>query len=233
MEASSGIRAIAELWQGSSLDIPPVNPSAATMQSGWEAAPLVAAILLVVILLFFRTLAEALVGSAEILFSRRSLSNIAHGPAFRLTTTITATLCIPTLAVILVATGISTLTVVQAIIVFLSYLALQQILNHLSAQIVGREVPFRTFKLQRSMLILITAAALPTLIIPIAGLGGGLWASVAAIYLAIVFLAAAIRYVIAVLMLIPEMRFSYFFTFLYLCGVELLPLAATVRVLLD
>lgn len=233
MGVSEGIRPIAELWQGSSLDIPPVDSSAAVLQSGWDALPLAAAILLVVILLFFRTLSEALAGSAEILFVRRGPSNIAHGPAFRLTVTLTAVLCVPTLSVILVATGISTLTFVQAILVFPAYLALRQILNHFAVQIVGREIPRSVFKLQRSMLILITATALPALIIPLARPGGGIWASVAAIYLAIIFLAAAIRYVIAVLKIIPEMRFSYFFTFLYLCGVELLPLAATVKVLLD
>lgn len=220
------IPTIGEIWAGSSLEIPPVVP--AGIAEGTEYIPFVLAGLIVAVLVFSRQIIYGVAGSAAILFTPANRSDLAEGLSFKKAANITTLFCIPAAALILVLTGISRQDLSTTAIAIGAYLLLQILACRFTDCFANPDSNDSGMVRGRSIFILFTVVSIPAAIISATG-----GKSFAYGYTVAVASIAAMLFAFSSFRTIFSSRFSYFFSFLYLCGIQFLPLAAAVKILLD
>lgn len=222
------ISSVSALWPSSSLA---AQGGTAALQEVAGFLPLTTAVTAIVILAFFRHISYAVSGSMLLLFTPGTHSDLNDGVSFNRAANITALICIPAVSICLVQSGISRLSTIGTVILTASYVFLQIIFIWVARFFSEEETREAGLIQARSVFILFTLLCVPAAILAFAFPNVG--KSISCVYIPVVAALAAVYYAISSCTTILKLRFSYFFTFLYLCGVQLLPLAATVKLLLD
>lgn len=219
---------VGEIWPESALEIP------AAIQSGiteWpEYTPFVLAGLIIAALVFSRRIVYGVAGSAAILFTPANRSDLSDGLAFRKDANLTMAFCIPVLSLILVLTGVSRQNIAVTAAAISAYLLLQIAAYKFTGTFSNPDCNDSGMTRGRSIFILFTAVLMPAAIIAASSASG---ISFAAGYVATVALPAFLLFAISSLRSFFSFRFSFIFSFLYLCGIQLLPLAVIIKFLLD
>lgn len=222
------ISSVSALWPSSSLA---AQGGTAAMPEVAGYLPLITALTAIVILAFFRHISYAVSGSILLLFTPGTHSDLNDGVSFNRAANITAMISVPAVSICLVMAGISRLSIIGTVIVTASYVFLQIIFIRIARFFNDEDAREAGLIQARSVFILFTLLCMPAAILASAFSTVG--KSISCVYIPIVAAIAAVYYAISSGTRILKLRFSYFFTFLYLCGVQLLPLAATVKLLLD
>lgn len=222
------ISSVSALWPSSSLA---AQGGTAALQEVAGFLPLTTAVTAIVILAFFRHITYAVSGSAILLFTPGTHLDLNDGVSFNNAANITVMICIPVISICLVMVGISRLSTIGTVAVTASYVFLQILFIWIARFFSEVETKGADLVQARSIFILSTLLCVPAAILTFAFPNVG--KSISCVYIPVVAALAAVYYAISSCTTILKLRFSYFFTFLYLCGVQLLPLAATVKLLLD
>ena len=226
------ITPVEELLRGSSLALPDVPDLAPVTLFGHNNAVII--LLLAVaamIIVFFRQIAMSVAGSFVAMFSenRRDaiFNDVSYGPLSSMTTL----MLIPMYAFVLFycRLGSQTYWIILAAVAALFFY--RRVMFSLLEWINGDERTDETRKFSAGTFILLMSFSLPVFIISY--LFPGMDPKVAAVYLATVASLCLIPYLVIASRKILSIKFSRFFCFLYLCVLEILPIAVVVKIIVS
>lgn len=222
------IQTVDGIWPGSVLEIPEAVNSGIPVEM--EYIPFILAGLIIATLVLSRQIVYGVTGSAAILFTPANRSDLSEGLSFKKAANITMALCIPVLSLILVLTGTSGRSIIITAAAISAYLLLQIAFHRFTGIFSNPECNDSGTARNRSIFILFTTVLIPSAIIAASAPGGKAFAAGYVVALAV---PAVLLYAISSLKTFFSSRFSFFFSFLYLCGIQLLPLAVIIKILSD
>lgn len=232
MIQTDAIRTVADAWRGSSLatfDTGAIEGVASSGQNNNTALLLIAVAFFAIVM--FEQVARSVGASFIALFSPNRRDDIFGDTYFVRKSFLTTVLLLPVFAYVIYATGLSvinfwlTMTVVAALL----------LVRKLNFAVLGKTVTGDCIQeVQRvsdcSTVIFMTLTLPLYLVFLSVGVEG---VGFCRIYLAILGAILLLPYTSLAIRKIISSGFSLFFTFLYLCALEILPLAVAVKVLID
>ena len=226
------ITPVEELLRGSSLALSEAADLAPVTLFGHNNAVII--LLLAVaamIIVFFRQIAMSVAGSFVAMFSENRREAIFNDASYNSLATMTTLLLIPMYAFVLFycRLGSQTYWIILAAVaaLFIYRAAMFSLLQWIN----GAEQIDEIRKFSASTFILLMSLSLPVFIISY--LFPGMDPKVAGIYLAVVASLCLIPYLVIATRKILSIKFSRFFCFLYLCVLEILPIAVVVKIIVS
>lgn len=192
--------------------------------------PALFTIALLLLILTYRSVASAVGGSLSQILSTVKKNELATDRFFRSSSTYVFLLAIPIYALTLHTTcsdlGIGTISAILA-----GYFIFRTCAYALAGIVGDGKAASDGFYAARSLFILLAIVSLPAAVLPFLFPVNGKGA--ACFWLAAVAIAAGILIAISGWKTIRSLKFSFVFSFLYLCGLEILPIIAAVKVLVS
>lgn len=226
------ITPVEELLRGSSLALSEAADLAPVTLFGHNNAVII--LLLAVaamIIVFFRQIAMSVAGSFVAMFSENRREAFFNDASYNSLATMTTLLLIPMYAFVLFycRLGSQTYWIILAAVaaLFIYRAAMFSLLQWIN----GAEQIDEIRKFSASTFILLMSLSLPVFIISY--LFPGMDPKVAGIYLAVVASLCLIPYLAIATRKILSIKFSRFFCFLYLCVLEILPIAVVVKLIVS
>ncbi len=227
------IHPVEEAWRGSVLPLAHhtggFEPLAFSGRNDGVIIMLLAIAFLAIVL--FRRVAATLAGSFILLFSDARKDDVLKDNSRNVTAFLITVLLIPVYSYILTVTGVSTHDVWMTLVVLVSLFVFRALLFLVLSVSEGGGFVSEMRSDSDSTFILLMTLSLPAYI-PVAvfhSAGQGF----SAVYLAIVAAVCIAVYLIKCFRRIISSRFSLFFCFLYLCTLEILPIAVVVKLLVS
>lgn len=227
------IRPVSDAWPGSELSLSAYREGIDTLPlAGYNSVTSILIISVVALaIIFFRQVASTFLNSYVLVFSENRKDEILNDSNFGKMSFLTILLLIPSYAFVIYSSGVSTRSLFITILVIASLLLFRLVTFRLMAWAGNDSGMIDLKRHSDSVFILFMTVSLPVYLISLAF--PAVYHSVASYYLAAVALAGLLVYLPASFKTIKSSRFSHFFTFLYLCILEMLPIAMVVKILVS
>ena len=224
--------AVDDLWKGSSLALAEAGDLAPVTLFGHNNAVIILMLAVAALtIVFFRQIAMSVAGSFVALFSENRRDDIFNDVSYGQLSTMTMLLLVPMYAFVLFYSSLGSRTywIILATLaaLFLYRRAMFALLGWINATEGVREI--RNFS--DSIFIIMMSLSLPIFIISY--LFGNIGSTIPAVYLAVVASVCLIPYLVIACRKILSIKFSRFFCFLYLCVLEILPIAVAVKIIVS
>lgn len=227
------IHPVEEAWRGSKLLLPSVSAGYdPILFAGQNSAKNITLIVVAVMaIVFFRQVAGTFLKSFELLFSENRRDEVLDDSSYGYLAALTIMLLIPAYSFLLKATGASTRSFWITMAVIASFILFRSLMFAIMAW-VGGDYGLNSLKRHSdSTFILMMAISLPIYLVSIL-----LPEDRQALPVTCIIIIAALcflTYLVAGTKRIMSSRFSRFFCFLYLCTLEILPMAVVVKILVS
>ena len=223
MNVRDTIQGISDCWQGSRLSLVaephsmPIRPPESDI-----LLSLVVASLLVLFIIFNRRVINAVFCSFSVLTNKRRIREIFNENYNNVSIRVTFLICLPLLSFILYRTGVAAYGFLITLAALAVFFLFKQISFLIMSWLWGRkEVVHTVSRLNYATVIMVTLTSIPVAvmlrIIPDVGY------MVVLITLGVIFIVWYLLYLIKSVEIFISSGFSHFLGFLYLCGLELLP----------
>lgn len=233
MQVLEVIRPVSEAWPGSELPLSiyadGVGITPVYGQNSFTSLLIISVAVLGLIL--FRQVASTFTDSFMLLFSESRKDEVLNDSNFAKMSFVTTLLLIPAYSYIIYSSGVGTRGLVVTIMLVASLLLFRLVTFRLMAW-AGNDSGLIDLKRQSdSTFILLMTVSLPVYLAYMAFPSA--YHQFASIYLAAVAAICLLVYLSICLKTIKSSRFSHFFCFLYLCILEILPIAVVVKILVS
>ena len=225
------ISPVEELWQGSSLAVAEAGSNLApvTLFGHNNAVIILLLAVAALMIVFFRQLAMSVAGSFVAMFSENRREAFFNDASYDSLATMTTVLLIPMYAFVLFYCGLGPRTYWAILCAITALFIYRWAMFGLLKWINGAEQIDEIRKFSGSSFILMMALSLPIFIVSY--IFPGMDQKVSGIYLAIIASACILPYLTIATKKILSIKFSRFFCFLYLCVLEILPIAVVVKII--
>lgn len=233
MLAMEVIRPVSEAWPGSTLPLFTCADGVANMPLAalnTTTNILIISIVALVIILF-RQVASTFLNSAMLVFSENRRDEVLNDSNFGKLSFVTTVLLVPAYAFVVSTSGVSTRSLAVTMLLVASLLLFRLVTFRLMAWAGNDSGMIDLERHSDSAFILLMTLSLPVYIVSLAFPAA--YHSIAAFYLAAVAVVSFLAYLPSCLKIIKSSRFSHFFCFLYLCILEILPIAVVVKILVS
>lgn len=231
MTMLSAIDPVQQGWPGSRIAF---NQAAGIPIDGIGANNAVAILLVALLLfflLFFRRAILAIGGSFSMTSGLYRTQEVIDDKYFTDSVLIVLALLTPIFAYSLIDSGITSLPFIYVLITVVAYLLLHYIVIAIITWMTNRKEMKQVAKCFSSFMVLLMT--LSALAMPVSAVFTALSGTVTTIWTAIVCAVFTTIYIYRTRQIIIGSGFSRFFWFLYLCGLEILPICVVVKVLVS
>jgi hypothetical protein len=223
MNIQDTIRGIEECWQGSRffLVAEPYSMPIQPLESDMTLSIVVAS-LLVLFIIFNRRVINATICSFLVLTDKRKIREIFNENYNNVSIQVTFLICLPLLSFILCRSGVAAHGFLLTLVVFIGFFIFKQLSFWMMSWLWGKkETVLTVYRLHLAAMIMVTLISIlvPVTLRIIPEMGH----IVVLICLGVIFLVWCLLYLIKSMGIFISSGFSHFLGFLYLCGLELLP----------
>ena len=226
------ITPVDELWRGSSLALSETGALSPVTLFGHNNAVIVLMLAVAALtIVFFRQIALSVAGSFVAMFSENRRDDIFNDASYGQLSTMTTLLLVPMYAFVLFYSSLGN----RSYWIILASLALLLLYRRaMFSLMTGINASDRVGEIKNfsdSIFIMMMSLSLPVFIVSY--LFPGMSHAVPAIYLAVVATICLIPYFVIACKKAVAIKFSRYFCFLYLCILEILPIAVVVKIIVS
>lgn len=193
--------------------------------------PIVSAVFLIILILFYNNIVCAVEGAILSIFSPGRAREMMEDSFFRRSCIIAFLISIPLFAFCLSTCGVSKLNFTDTIIVISALFIVRYLSDVLLSTFDSDYNVLEEARYSNFTFVIITLSSIPALIFTL--LADSSDSAMPEIWVGVVALVFVIVRYLTVLRKFLSLKFSPFFTFLYLCGLKILPIAVAVKVLVN
>ncbi|MBO4571880.1 MAG: DUF4271 domain-containing protein [Bacteroidales bacterium] len=232
MELQDIISPVGELWRGSSLALQEAgNLTPVTLFGHNNAVIILMLAVAALTIVFFRQIALSVAGSFVALFSENRRDDIFNDASYGQLSTMTTLILVPMYAFVLFYCSLGGRSYWMILASVAALLLYRRAMFALIGWINGTEAVNEVKNFSDSTFIMMMSLSQPVFIV--AYLFGNMSRMIPAIYLAVVATLCLIPYLAIACKKILAIKFSRFFCFLYLCVLEILPIAVVVKIIVS
>jgi len=188
-------------------------------------------VMLCIFILFFRRSIVGITGSFVMASGHYRTKELIDDQYFSDSSVVAMLLLMPFYACAFITTSATSLSYWLTLLTIAAYILLRYLITFVIAWISGNSQILELRKCFNGFCVLLMSIS--TLIIPVKVLVPSLGPQLAVIFLSAVCVAVNLLYFVRSYKIIISSGFSHFFWFLYLCGLEILPISVVFKVLLS
>ena len=226
------ISPVEELWKGSSLALQDAAGLSPVTLFGHNNAVIILMLAVAALtIVFFRQIALSVAGSFVAMFSENRRDDIFNDASYGQLSTMTTLLLVPMYAFVLFYCSFGSRSYWIILAAVAALLLYRRAMFALLMWINASEGVMEIRNFSDSIFIMMMSLSLPVFIVSY--LFPGMSQTVHAVYLATVATICLIPYFVIACKKIVAIKFSRFFCFLYLCVLEILPIAVVVKIIVS
>ncbi len=223
MNIQDTIRAIGDCWPGSHLSLA-AEPYAAPIQhiEGDITLTVIVASLLLLLIIFNRRVIHGIFCSFSVLTDKRKIREVFNEHYNNVSIRVTFLICLPLLSFIICRSGVAKYGFLLTLAAFVAYFLFKQLSFLIIAWLWGQKEAVQTiYRLNFAATIMVALTSLPVPVI--LRFMPDMAHITVLICLGAIFLVWYLIYLVKSVAIFISSGFSHFLGFLYLCGLELLP----------
>lgn len=196
-----------------------------------NVVPIVSAVFLVILILFYNNVTCAVEGAIMSVFSPGRAREMMEDSFFKRSCIISFIISVPLFSFCLTTCGVSHFSLTETILIFVILFVVRYLSDVLLSTFDDGYKVLEETRYSNFTFVIITLASIPALIYTLVtgfsySVFPDIWIGVVASIFVIVRLFTVLRKFLS-------LKFSHFFTFLYLCGLKILPIAVAVKVFVN